>query len=215
MPMKKLVVLISGSGTNLQAIIDAIEDGSLKASLEAVISNKSDVSGLERARKHGADAITINHKNFVDRSAFDHAMATNIDHYQPDLVVLAGFMRILTPEFVNRYHGKMLNVHPSRLPLFKGLKTHQRALDAGEKTHGSSIHFVTAELDGGPVILQSSVNVHPDHSSETLANDVQLTEYMLYPLAIRWFCEGNISLNGEKVVYNGQIMQKPLQLHEV
>ena len=185
----RLVVLISGNGSNLQAIIDDITDNGLPAQIVAVISNKADAYGLERAKKAGIEQRVLSHKDFSDRSQYDLALKDLIDVYQPDLIILAGFMRILSNEFVEHYLHKMMNIHPSLLPKYKGLNTHQRALDAGDKEHGCSVHFVTHELDDGPVILQATVDIKENDTAESLASRVHEQEHRIYPQAIRMFAE--------------------------
>ncbi|MCP5024264.1 MAG: phosphoribosylglycinamide formyltransferase, partial [bacterium] len=190
-----LVVLISGSGSNLQAIIDGAADD-LPVEIRAVISNKADAYGLERARKAGIDTRVLDHKEFSDRESYDLALGDLIEEYQPGLVILAGFMRILTPSLVNRFHGRMFNIHPSLLPKFRGLHTHERAIEAGEKMHGASVHFVTEELDGGPLIIQAQVPVKADDNPDALAARVLKQEHILYPTAIRMFAEGSLHMEG-------------------
>lgn len=189
----RLVVLISGNGSNLQAIIDNITNGNLPAQIVAVISNKTDAYGLKRAEKAGIPHIILSHSDYSDRKHYDQALKELIDQYQPDLVVLAGFMRILSDEFVEHYSNKMMNIHPSLLPKYKGLNTHQRVLDAGEKEHGCSVHFVTPELDDGPVILQATVNVEDNDTAETLAARVHEQEHRIYPEAIKMFAENKLN----------------------
>lgn len=196
-----IVVLISGNGSNLQAIIDAIRAG-LPAEIRAVISNNPQAYGLNRAREAGIPAEVIDHHDYVSRTAFDQALMARIDHYQPKLVVLAGFMRILTDEFVTHYHGRMLNIHPSLLPRYQGLNTHQRVLDAGDKIHGVSVHFVSSELDGGPVILQAEIPVYEDDDTDTLVERIHKQEHIIYPRVIRWFAEGRLRLQGNTVEVN-------------
>ncbi len=193
-----IVVLISGNGSNLQAIINAIRAG-LPAEIRAVISNRPQAYGLSRAREAGIPADVIDHHDYTDRNSFDQALMARIDHYQPKLVVLAGFMRILTDEFVNHYHGRMLNIHPSLLPRYQGLNTHQRVLDAGDQIHGVSVHFVTSELDSGPVILQAEIPVHADDDADTLAERIHQQEHIIYPRVIRWFAEGRLRLQDDTV----------------
>lgn len=195
----RIVVLISGSGTNLQALIDAVSAGSVTADIAAVISNRPGVGGLTRAEQAGIATEVLDHKQFADRAAFDAALAERIDAYQPDLVVLAGFMRILTPEFTGRYAGRMLNIHPSLLPAYQGLATHQRALDAGEAVHGVTVHFVTAELDGGPSVIQARVPILASDNAESLAKRVQQQEHIVYPLAVKWFTESRLRLTDGQV----------------
>lgn len=185
----RLVILISGRGSNMQSIVQAIMEKQLNARVVAVISNKSQAPGLDYARNLGIATEVLSHRGFDSRKQFDEALAQRIDDYQPDYVILAGFMRILSADFVNHYANRLINIHPSLLPKFKGLDTHQRALDAGEKEHGASVHFVTPELDDGPVILQARVPVQADDTAETLAARVLKQEHKLYPAAIRQLLE--------------------------
>lgn len=208
-----VVVLISGSGTNLQAIIDAAAND-LPIDIRAVISNRPGAYGLERARKAGIPTEVLDHTQFPDRESFDAELARLIDSHEPHLVVLAGFMRILTPQFVHHYRGRLLNIHPSLLPKFQGLDTHQRALAAQETEHGASIHFVTEELDGGPVIVQTRVPVHTEDTPESLAARVLEQEHRLYPQAIRWFAEGRLTLVDNQVHFDGMPLSQPLDLDE-
>jgi len=189
-----VVVLISGSGTNLQALIDGQLAGSLPIDIRAVISNRADAFGLQRAQRAGLTAQVLNHRDFPTREAYDAELLALIDGFAPGLVVLAGFMRILTPAFVKHFHGRLFNIHPSLLPKFPGLRTHQRAIDAGEREHGATVHFVTEELDGGPAVLQARVPVLPGDDAETLAARVLEQEHRIYPLAVRWFAEGRLRL---------------------
>lgn len=198
--LPRLVVLISGSGSNLQAFIDAIADGSLRADLQAVISNRADAGGLLRAQCAGITTHVLDHRDFASREAFDAALAQQVDEYQPDLVILAGFMRILTSTFVARFQGRLLNIHPSLLPKYPGLHTHQRAIDAGDRFAGATVHFVTDELDGGPPVLQARVPVHPGDDAASLAARVLEQEHRIYPLAARWFCEKRLRLDSGKAV---------------
>jgi len=190
---KNIVVLISGNGSNLQAIIDGCESAQIDGKVVAVISNKPDVYGLERAKAHDIATNVLDHKTFDSREAYDHQLRQEIDNYQPDLVILAGFMRILTPEFVNSYQGRMINIHPSLLPKYQGLNTHQRAIDAGDDVHGVSVHFVTPELDGGPVILQAKVPIFAEDTVDELAARVHQQEHRIYPLVVNWFCESRLT----------------------
>ena len=210
-----IVVLISGSGSNLQAIIDAIQSGAINADIRAVISNRPGVRGLQRAAQAGIAHCVIDHKDFSERAAFDQVLMQEIDSHQPALVVLAGFMRVLTPEFVRHYEGRLLNVHPSLLPEYRGLHTHARALEDGADWHGCSIHFVTAELDGGPVIIQARVNVEANDTADSLAARVQMQEHIVYPLVIRWFCQGRLGVHKGKVRIDDQVLEKPLQLEHL
>ncbi len=208
----RLVVLISGRGSNLQAILDQAASGELPVEVAAVISNRPGVQGLERARQTGVPALELDHQHFADRPEFEAALIELIDRYQPDLVILAGFMRVLTPGFTDHYRGRLLNIHPSLLPKFRGLHTHERAIAAGETEHGASIHFVTAELDGGPIIVQARVPVLPGDDPDTLAARVLEQEHRLYPLAIRWFAEGRLRLDGERVWFDGEPLAEPLRM---
>jgi phosphoribosylglycinamide formyltransferase-1 len=181
----RLVILISGRGSNMRSIVEAAQQGQLAVDIAAVISNRPGAAGLEFAQQAGIDTQVIDHKQFASREVFDTAMAEAIDVYQPDYVILAGFMRILTADFVAHYAGRLINIHPSLLPKFKGLHTHERAIEAGESEHGASVHFVTAELDDGPVILQAKVPVLPGDDAYTLAARVLEQEHLLYPAAIQ------------------------------
>ena len=207
---KNIAVLISGGGSNLQSIIDACESENIDGNIVAVISNKPDAFGLERAKKHDIQALTIDHTKFNSRLEFDRALIDAIDQLNVDLLVLAGFMRILTPEFTSHYKGKLLNIHPSLLPLYPGLNTHQRAIESGDKTAGASIHFVTAELDGGPIILQAQVNVEGQETAETLAAKVIIQEHIIYPEAIKWFCDGRLCLNNNSAYLDGNPLTLPI-----
>ena len=202
----RVVVLISGSGSNLQALIDGKASGELPIEIAAVISNKPDVQGLTRASKAGIPTLVIDHKPFPTREAFDRALMASIDAYAPGLVVLAGFMRILTPEFTQHYLGRMLNIHPSLLPKFQGLHTHQRAIDAGETRHGVTVHFVTAELDGGPACIQASVPILPNDDAGLLAKRVLRQEHIVYPMAVKWFAQGKLSMQAGKALLNGELL---------
>lgn len=206
--MKKIrtVVLISGSGSNLQALIDAGANADYPAEVVAVISNRADVYGLTRAQNHGIPTEVLDHRRFDSREAFDAALQQLIDSYTPDLVVLAGFMRILTPEFVTHYLSRMLNIHPSLLPLYPGLHTHRRALEAGDTSHGATVHFVTPELDGGPAVVQATVPVEAGDTEEILAKRVLTKEHVIYPLAVRWFAEGKLVLKEGKAFFEGELL---------
>lgn len=201
-----VVVLISGSGSNLQALIDSIAQDGNPARIRAVISNRADAYGLERAKKAGIDTRILDHKQFDGREAFDAALVEAIDGFDPQLVVLAGFMRILTPGFVSHYSGRLLNIHPSLLPKYKGLHTHQRALEAGDREHGCSVHFVTEELDGGPLVVQAIVPVQPGDTPDSLAQRVHAEEHRIYPLAMRWFAEGRLRLGSTGAELDGQAL---------
>lgn len=201
-----VVVLLSGTGSNLQALIDSTRTGDSPARIAAVISNRSDAYGLQRARDAGIATRTLDHKAFEDREAFDSALIELIDTFNPKLVVLAGFMRILSADFVRHYAGRLLNIHPSLLPKYKGMHTHQRALDAGDSEHGCSVHFVTEELDGGPLVVQAVVPVESDDSAQTLAQRVHTQEHRIYPLAVRWFAEGRLILGKQGALLDGQLL---------
>ena len=201
-----VVVLLSGTGSNLQALIDSTRTGDSPARIAAVISNRSDAYGLQRARDAGIATRTLDHKAFEGREAFDSALVELIDAFNPKLVVLAGFMRILSADFVRHYAGRLLNIHPSLLPKYKGMHTHQRALDAGDSEHGCSVHFVTEELDGGPLVVQAVVPVESDDSAQTLAQRVHTQEHRIYPLAVRWFAEGRLILGKQGALLDGQLL---------
>lgn len=194
--MKSVVVLISGRGSNLEAIVRAGLPG---AQIRAVISSRPDAPGLAFARGYGIDTAVVDAAAFAQRAVFDDALRTAIDVHQPDLVVLAGFMRMLGENFVRHYQGRMLNIHPSLLPAFTGLHTHRRALEAGVKLHGATVHFVTPELDAGPIVVQAAVPVHADDDEATLAARVLRQEHRIYPLAVRWFLEGRLRVVGSTV----------------
>ena len=209
-----LVVLVSGSGSNLQAIIDATSNPDYPAEIVAVISNIEGVKGLERAEEAGIPTAVLDHKNFPDRESYDFALRELIDSYHPEIIVLAGFMRILTDEFVNTYLGKMLNIHPSLLPKYKGLNTHQKAIDAGDERHGATVHFVTPDLDSGPLIIQAEVPVLANDTSESLAARVLEKEHQIYPQAIEWLASGRISMTDDgSVLMDNQKLQKPYRLN--
>ncbi|WJM81998.1 phosphoribosylglycinamide formyltransferase [Pectobacterium brasiliense] len=190
--MKNIVVLISGHGSNLQALIDACKNGRLKGKIVAVFSNNAEAYGLERAQDADIPTCVLNPEDFADRAAFDAALANEIEQYEPALVVLAGYMRILSPEFVAQFAGKMLNIHPSLLPKYPGLHTHRKALENGDREHGTSVHFVTDELDCGPLILQAKVPVFSDDTEESLSERVKTHEHTIYPMVINWFLNGRL-----------------------
>jgi phosphoribosylglycinamide formyltransferase-1 len=199
----RIVALVSGRGSNLQSLLDAIPDV-IPARVVAVVSNEPGALALERATAAGADAIAVCHRDFSDRDAFDQALISVIDPLKPDLLVLAGFMRILTPEFVHHYRGRLLNIHPSLLPKFPGLDTHQRAIEAGEKEHGATVHFVTEELDGGPIVLQGRVPIQTDDHADELARRVLEMEHRIYPQTVKWFAEGRLRLRGDAALLDGK-----------
>ena len=190
----RMVVLISGNGSNLQAIIDACHEGHIFGDVVAVISNESSAYGLNRAKNAGIEAVTLPHKDFPTRADYDSALSQHIDGFEPDLIVLAGFMRILTANTVRQYRGRIINIHPSILPLYPGLNTHERALADQVSTHGATVHFVTEALDGGPIILQGRVKVLDNDSEETLAAKVHVVEHQIYPKVIAWFSTGRLSM---------------------
>ncbi len=197
--MKSIVILISGRGSNMQALIEA----SLPGRIAAVISNKPGAEGLEIAKMHGIETRVVDQRAYPSRVAFDAALAEEIDSCQPNLVALAGFMRILGDSFVDRYHGRLMNVHPSLLPAFPGLDTHARALQEGVKIHGCTVHFVTPQVDHGPIIIQAAVPVLPDDTTETLAARVLQQEHRIYPEAVRWFMEERLQLSPNRVEVSG------------
>ncbi len=201
-----VVVLLSGTGSNLQALIDSVRTGENPARIAAVISNRADAYGLQRARDAGIETRALDHKAFEGREAFDAALIELIDAFNPQLVVLAGFMRILSADFVRHYQGRLLNIHPSLLPKYKGLHTHQRALEAGDREHGCSVHFVTEELDGGPLVVQAVVTVESDDTAQSLAQRVHTQEHRIYPLAVRWFAEGRLVLGEQGALLDGQLL---------
>ncbi|WP_343818638.1 phosphoribosylglycinamide formyltransferase [Colwellia asteriadis] len=203
MMSSRIVVLISGSGTNLQAIIDACATADYPGEIVGVLSNKADAYGLTRAENANINTVALSHKDFASREAYDLELIKRIDAFTPDVIVLAGFMRILTPAFVQHFQGKLLNIHPSLLPKYQGLNTHQRAIDAGDKVHGVSVHFVTEELDGGPVILQAKVPVFDGDNSDDLAARVHEQEHRIYPLVVRWLCEKRLSMANEQAILDG------------
>ncbi|MEH6443856.1 MAG: phosphoribosylglycinamide formyltransferase [Oceanospirillaceae bacterium] len=210
---KRVAVLISGNGSNLQAIIDAVNRREIAGELVLVISNKQDAYGLERAKLAGIETKVLQHTDYSSRSDFDHALLKSLDQSQVDLIVLAGFMRILTPEFVEHFAGKILNIHPSLLPKYKGLDTHQRAIDAGDEEHGCSVHFVTPELDGGPVALQAIVKIAATDDVPSLQHKVHKTEHAAYPKVVEWFCEGRLQCRADKLWLDDELLsQKGFQL---
>jgi phosphoribosylglycinamide formyltransferase 1 len=193
--MKTLVILISGRGSNMRALLEA----GLPIDRAVVISSNPDAEGLEIAESLGVRVSCIDHRDFQNREAFDAALAAEIDRYQPDLVALAGFMRILTDDFVLRYQGRLINIHPSLLPAYPGLHTHRRALQDGVKIHGCTVHFVTAAVDHGPIVIQAAVPIMPDDTHQILAGRVLHAEHRIYPQAVRWFLQGRLKLSGQMV----------------
>ena len=203
-PACRLAVLLSGQGSTLQAIIDAIAQKRLHAQISAVISNRPQAYGLQRAAQAGLPCHMIDHTQFASRDAFDQALQQRLEQYDVDLVVLAGFMRILTPQLVAAYAGRMLNIHPSLLPRYPGLNTHQRALDAHDSEQGTTVHFVTQALDGGPIIAQARLSIHTDDTVQTLQQRVQQLEHQLYPQVIQWFAQGRLTLQADQAYLDGQ-----------
>ena len=213
--MKSLVILISGRGSNMKALLEA----KLPIRIAAVISNNPDAAGLEIAKEHNIETGIVNHRAYSDRAAFELSLAKKIDSYQPTLIVLAGFMRVLGDNFVNRYKGKLINIHPSLLPAFPGLETHKQALEEGVKIHGCTVHFVTSEVDHGPIIIQAAIPVLLDDTSKTLAERVLLQEHRILPEAVRLFLEGRLKLSGCKVEVCNEVSSNnsvlfSLDLHE-
>jgi phosphoribosylglycinamide formyltransferase 1 len=198
--MKKIVILISGRGTNMEAVVRACARDGWPARVAAVISNRPNAAGLAFAAANGIASSVVDHREFATREAFDTALARVIDGFEPDLIVLAGFMRVLTDGFVEHYAGRMMNIHPSLLPCFPGLKTHQQALDAGVRVHGASVHFVTPALDHGPIVVQAAVPIMAGDDPAALALRVLAVEHIIYPRAVRWFVEGRLAIDGERVV---------------
>lgn len=199
-----LAVLISGRGSNLQSIIDAAARGDLPARVAVVVSSRADAPGLERAARAGIPTRVVAPRDYRDRDAYDRALIAEIDAFEPGLVALAGFMRILGPRFVRHYAGRLINVHPSLLPRYPGLDTHQRVLASGDSEHGATVHFVTDELDAGPPIVQARVPVYPGDTPEQLAQRVLAEEHRIYPLAIRWFAEGRLEVHAGRVLLDGE-----------
>lgn len=197
--MKRIVILISGRGSNMEAIVQRAAEQRWPARVVAVIANRPDAGGLAFAQRHGVATAVVDHKQQPSREAFDEALAAAITRFEPDLVVLAGFMRILGAGFVQRFEGRLLNIHPSLLPAFPGLHTHRRALQAGCKLVGATVHFVTPELDHGPIVMQSAVPVLPGDDEHALAARVLATEHVIYPLAVRWFVEGRLQVEEGRV----------------
>lgn len=196
--MKKIVVLISGHGSNLQALIEACQQGVIRAQISAVISDQAQAYGLNRAQQAGIPAVLVSRPALLSRAEYDYLLTQTVAAYQPDLVVLAGFMRLLGATFLEAFPEQVLNIHPSLLPKYPGLNTHQRALESGDRQHGATVHFVTQQLDGGPVVLQARVPISPQDSLETISARVQQQEWQIYPLAVRWFIEGRLCLRQGK-----------------
>ncbi len=208
----RVVVLISGSGTNLQALIDAQQAGNLPIEIVGVISNRPNVAGLERAAKANIATKTVDHTEFSSREKFDHRIAEAIQSFNPDLVVLAGYMRIMTAELVQQFPGKMLNIHPSLLPKYPGLHTHRKAIENGESEHGSTVHFVTEELDGGPIIAQMHVNIAKNETEQSLIEKVKTIEHQLYPQVVKWFAEQRLQWKSGVIYFDNEALAQPIRL---
>jgi phosphoribosylglycinamide formyltransferase-1 len=211
-PSARVAVLISGSGSNLQAIIDSRDAGRLDIDVAVVVSNKAGARGLQRARDAGIEAVCVPHADFPDRDRFDNALLKLLDAYHPDLVLLAGFMRILTPRFVSRYTGRLLNIHPSLLPLYPGLDTHRRAIESGDAWHGATVHFVTGELDAGPGIVQGRVPIECDDDEDALSRRVLAVEHRIYPRAVQLVSEGRVTFADSAAWLDGVRLPGPLQI---
>ncbi len=211
-PLLRVVVLVSGRGSNLQAIAAQADAGVLPVRIEAVVSDRADAGALDWARGRGIPAMVLSPRDFADREAYGRALGDLVEGFAPQLVVLAGFMRILSDEFVLRFSGRMLNIHPSLLPRYPGLHTHRRALEAGDLDHGASVHFVTPELDGGPVVLQARVPVLPGDDEDTLAARVLREEHVIYPRCVGWFAAGRLALRDGAVWLDGRPLDAPVML---
>jgi len=213
MSKSRLVVLISGNGSNLQAIINSLNADDINADIALVISNKANAYGLERAILADIPTAVVDHKDYANRELFDQSLARIIDQYSPDIIVLAGFMRILTPNFVMGYAGKLINIHPSLLPLYRGLETHKRVLQDLASEHGASVHFVTPELDSGAVIAQGIVSIEKDDTEDILAARVHQIEHIIYPQAVKLLVENAVDLRGDDIFVNEQLLQQPKRYH--
>jgi phosphoribosylglycinamide formyltransferase-1 len=212
--MARIAVLISGEGSNLQALIDAAKAGRLGAQIVAVVSNRGAARGLERARAAGIEALYLPSARGQERSAYDSALAALLAPRAPDLLVLAGFMRIIGPDLVERFAGRMLNIHPSLLPKYPGLDTHRRVLEAGERLHGATVHFVTAELDAGPAVIQYRLDIRAGDTPESLAQRVHVGEHIILPRAVSWFAAGRLRLAGGSVMLDGRALDEPVAVDE-
>ncbi|MBP7218741.1 MAG: phosphoribosylglycinamide formyltransferase [Acinetobacter sp.] len=207
----KIAVLVSGTGSNLQALIDAQLSGQLSGQIVGVLSNKADAYALQRATQQQIATTVISHKNYSNRAGFDEAMHQQLLAWQVDVVILAGFMRILTADFVSKWQGKMLNIHPSLLPYYKGINTHQRVLNTGDRLHGCTVHFVSTELDAGQSIAQFAIAVAPHDNAETLAKRVHKLEHVLYPQVLQWFCNGQLTWQHGQAYFNQKPLEQPIQ----
>lgn len=214
--MRRIAVLISGGGRNLQALIDHQRAGHIQGDIVAVISNRADAGGLARASEAGIAAEVVPHQQFAVRDDFDRALAGAVRRHRPDIVVLAGFMRVLGGAFIDEFHGRLVNIHPSLLPKYPGLKTHERALASGDAEHGASVHFVTPEVDGGPVAIQGRLSVRGDDTPQTLAERVMRdVELKIYPQAVAWLARGALRLEGGRAVFDGKPLAQPLSMHDL
>ncbi len=211
----KIAVLVSGNGSNLQALIDAQQGKQLSGQIIGVLSNKADAYALQRAENANIATAVISHKDFPNRESFDEAMHQQLLNWQIDLVILAGFMRILTPNFVSKWQGKMLNIHPSLLPFYKGVNTHQRVLNTGDRLHGCTVHFVTAELDAGQSIAQSVIEVRLNDTAESLAHRIHKLEHFIYPQVAQWICNGQLSWENGKAYFNQKPLERPIQFAQL
>lgn len=200
----RFAVLVSGNGSNLQALMDACAAGRIQGELVGVLSNRPDAFALERASEAGIATQVLSNQAFSSRDSYDAALIQALETWQPDLLVMAGFMRILTPGFVQHFAGRMLNIHPSLLPKYQGVKTHARAIAAGDTVHGASVHFVTEELDGGPIVLQARVPIFPEDDECSLAERVLSQEHQLYPLVVNWFCQQRLRMQDDQAWLDGQ-----------
>jgi phosphoribosylglycinamide formyltransferase-1 len=214
-PPQPIVILISGRGSNMHALIDRSRQRGAPYVVSHVFSDRANAPGLVTARDRKIPARALPGTKGVDRAAYDGALAAAIDEVTPSLIVLAGFMRILTPQFVRQFAGKILNIHPSLLPKYPGLDTHRRALEAGDKEHGATVHFVTAELDGGPRIIQARVAIAADDTEDSLAKRVLIQEHLIYPLAVSWFCEGRLRYQAGKALMDGRPLSEPIPYSDV
>lgn len=200
----KIVILISGSGSNMLSIVEAVKNQQIEADVACVISNKAQALGIEKAKQQGIATQVVEHNQFASKADFEQALSQAIDEYSPDLVVLAGFMRILSSEFVNRYLGRLLNIHPSLLPKYTGLNTHQRAIEAQDKEHGATVHFVIPELDAGPSIVQAVVPIKADDTQETLQKRVLEQEHIIYPIVISWYINGRVQFKDNQAFFDNK-----------
>lgn len=209
--MIRIAVLASGHGSNLQALIDACQSGQIRGSIVGVICNRPDAYALQRAEQAGLRRALVDHRQFTDRASFENELIQVLQSWQVDLIVLAGFMRVLTPNFVTRYSGQIINIHPSLLPAYKGLHTHQRVLDNGEQLHGCSVHFVTPELDAGAVIAQAIHPITPHETLESLQAEVHRLEHQIYPRIVGWIAAGRVAFLGSQVYLDGALMTHPIR----